>query len=321
LEGRKKVMRIWLFLSVLCLAHASLFAQDRVSPALSEDSASAHATGVKSISAPPADAPLTQDQIKQLIGKVAENDIENDKKQRNYTYVEREVEKMLNGKGQTKSTETKTYEILEIYGEQVQRMTEKNDKPLSAKEVAKEDEKVQKIIDKRKNESEKEREKRLRAEEKDREESREWMREISDAYNFSLIGTENLSGREAWVIAAEPRPGFVPHLKYANYLSKFHGRVWIDKKDLQLAKMDVECLDTISWGLFLARFHKGSRVMLEQTRVNDEVWLPQHLTFNIDGRLALLKGFNIDDDQTFRDYKKFRTDTKIVGMGEVQPEK
>jgi hypothetical protein len=314
-------MRIWLFLSVLCLAHASLFAQDRVSPALSEDSASARATGVKSISAAPADAPLTQDQIKQLIGKVAENDIENDKKQRNYTYVEREVEKMLNGKGQTKSTETKTYEILEIYGEQVQRMTEKNDKPLSVKEVAKEDEKVQKIIDKRKNESAKEREKRLRLEEKDREESREWMREISDAYNFSLIGTENLSGREAWVIAAEPRPGFVPHLKYANYLSKFHGRVWIDKKDLQLAKMDVECLDTISWGLFLARFHKGSRVMLEQTRVNDEVWLPQHLTFNIDGRLALLKGFNIDDDQTFRDYKKFRTDTKIVGMGEVQPEK
>jgi len=314
-------MRIWLFLSVLCLAHASLFAQDRVSPALSEDSASARATGVKSISAAPADAPLTQDQIKQLIAKVAENDIENDKKQRDYTYVEREVEKMLNGKGQTKSTETKTYEILEIYGEQVQRMTEKNDKPLSAKEVAKEDEKVQKIIDKRKNESEKEREKRLRAEDKDREESREWVREIGDAYNFSLIGTENLSGREAWVIAAEPRPGFVPHLKYANYLSKFHGRVWIDKKDLQLAKMDVECLDTISWGLFLARFHKGSRVMLEQTRVNDEVWLPQHLTFNIDGRLALLKGFNIDDDQTFRDYKKFRTDTKIVGMGEVQPEK
>jgi len=319
----KEIMRAWFVVSVLCLAQALLFAQDRVPPGLSGDSTSGIVTGPKPATPALSDSPaaLTQDQIKALIAKVAENDIENDKKQRDYTYIEREVEKTLNGKGKTKSTETKTYEILEIYGEQVHRLTGKNDKPLSSKEAAKEDEKIQKIIDKRKNETEKEREKRLKAEEKDREESREWVREISDAYNFSLVGSENLSGREAWVIAAEPRPGFVPHLKYANYLSKFHGRVWIDKKDRQLARMDVECLDTVSWGLFLARFHKGSRVMLEQTRVNDEVWLPLHLTLNIDGRLALLKGFNIEDEQTFRDYKKFRTDTKIVGMGELQPEK
>jgi hypothetical protein len=29
----------------------------------------------------------------------------------------------------------------------------------------------------------------------------------------------------------------------------------------------------------------------------------------------------VDAEQTFRDYKKFRTDTKIVGIGEVQQEK
>ena len=57
-----------------------------------------------------------------------------------------------------------------------------------------------------------------------------------------------------------------------------------NKDDLQLAKMDVECLDTVSWGLFLARFHKGTRVMIEQIRVNDEVWLPAHFTAKIDVR-------------------------------------
>jgi hypothetical protein len=97
--------------------------------------------------------------------------------------------------------------------------------------------------------------------------------------------------------------------------------VWIDKGDLQLAKMEVECLDTISWGVFLARFHKGSRFMLEQTRVNDEVWLPLHLTAKVDVRLALLKNFNVDVEQSFRDYRKFRTSAKIVGMGEVQEQK
>ena len=94
--------------------------------------------------------------------------------------------------------------------------------------------------------------------------------------------------------------------------------MWIDKADLQLAKMDVECLDTISFGVFLARFHKGSRLMLEQARVNDEVWLPQHFTAKIDVRLALVKGFNVDLDQTFRDYKKFRASSKIAEWGEVR---
>ncbi len=264
---------------------------------------------------------LTQDQIKELIQKVVDNDDKNDKKQRDYTYIEREVEKTLNGKGQTKSTETKTYEILEIYGDQVQRLISKNDKPVSDKEAGKEDAKIRRIIDKRKNETEEQREKRLAKEEKEREENRQFVREIDDAYNFTLVGSDLIGGRETWVIAAEPRPGFVPHMKYANYLPKFHGRVWIDKQDLQLAKMGVEALDTVSWGLFLARLHKGSQITLEQTRVNDEVWLPLHVNVKVDGRLALLKGFNIEDEQTFRDYKKFRTDTKIVGIGEVQEQK
>jgi hypothetical protein len=145
------------------------------------------------------------------------------------------------------------------------------------------------------------------------------VREIADAYDFKLVGRELVGKREAWVIDGEPRPGFVPHLKESRLLSKLRGRVWIDKDDLQLAKMDVECLDTISWGLFLARFHKGTRVMLEQTRVNDEVWLPLHLTAKIDVRLALLKNFDVEFEQTYRDYKKFRATAKVVSLGEVQP--
>jgi len=59
--------------------------------------------------------------------------------------------------------------------------------------------------------------------------------------------------------------------------------------------------------------------MLEQTRVNDEVWLPRHVTFKLDARVALLKGYKIDGDDTFRDYKKFRASAKIVGLGEAKP--
>ena len=270
---------------------------------------------------PDAQGKLSQEQMQQLFRVVADKDLENHKRERDYTYIEREVQNSLDGKGNKKSTETKTYEILEIYGEQVQRLIEKDDKPLDTKEAAKQEEKIQKIIDKRKNESEDARRKREEKEAKEREDGRKFVHEISDAYNFRLVGTETVSGRETWVIDGEPRPGFEPHMKESKFLTKFHGRVWIDKDDLQLAKMDVETLDTVSIGVFLARIHKGTRFILEQTRVNDEVWLPKQVNYKFDARIGLVKGFNIAGEQTYRDYKKFRTSAKIVGIGEVQEAK
>lgn len=261
---------------------------------------------------------LSQLQIRAFIRKVAEKDLENDKKQRDYTYLEREEEHKMDGKGKVKSTESHTREIVMIYDKQVERLIAKNDKPLSTKDAAKEEERIQKIIDKRAHESEEERKKRLAKEEKDREEGRKFETEIADAYSFRLVGIEQLNGRDAYVVDADPRPGYQPHLKDARFLPKFRFRAWIDKAETQLVKINAECIDTISWGLFLARLHKGSTVVYETTRVNDEVWLPKHVAAKVDARVALLKNFNMDIDVTYRDYKKFRTDAKIVGVGEVQ---
>jgi len=267
---------------------------------------------------PDANGLLAQAQMQQLFKVVADKDIENDQLRRNYTYIEREVQKRVNGKGEIKSTEVNTFEVLQVYGEQVQRLIEIDDKPLSPKDAAKEEAKIQKIIDKRENESESDRKKREEREIKRRQDSRKFETEISDAYNFKLVGTELLGGREAWENNAEPRPGFVPHMKESKFLSKFRGRVWIDKTDQQLAKLDAECLGTISLGLFLARVHKGTRITVEQTRINEEVWLPLHVAAKIDVRVALLKNFDVELEQAFRDYKKFRSSSKIVGVAEVE---
>ncbi len=94
--------------------------------------------------AAPAAAPapsLSEDQIRDLIRQTAANDMENDKRQRDYTYIQREEQHKLDGKGEVKSTETKTSEIMELYGEPVERLIAKDDKPLSDKDAKKEEEK------------------------------------------------------------------------------------------------------------------------------------------------------------------------------------
>src|SRR5215813_9657464 len=266
----------------------------------------------------PAPVVLSREQIQEIIRLSAEKDLENDKRQRDYTYIERQEEHKLNGKGEVSSTETRTYEVLQIYNEQVRRLIAKDDKPLPPKDAAKEEEKIQKMIDKRKHESDSQREKRLKEEEKERRENREFVEEIADAYDFKLAAMEVLDGRETYVIDGEPRPGFEPKRKEAKILPKFRFRVWIDRAENQWVKLDAQCIDTVSFGIFLARIHKGSRIVIDTTRVNDEVWLPRHVAVHVDVRLALLKNLNVDEDISYRDYKKFRSEIKIVPAGEVQ---
>lgn len=310
-RGVLVAMQLCRSIAVLLLLAASLAAQSAVAAKPTAKSANSKAASSR--------PELSQEQIRTLIRKCADNDLENDKRMRDYTYVERQQLQKVNGKGEVKSTESETYDVMEIYGEQVNKLTAKNDKPLSAKDAQKEDGRIQKLIDKRKDESESDRRKRLEKKEKDREDELQFVHEVADAYNFTLLGTEMLDGRDNYVIDAEPKPGYKPVHKEAKVLPKTRFRVWIDKDDAEVSKLDMQFIDAVSFGLFLARIHKGSELVLENTRVNNEVWLQQHVTVNADVRLALVKNFDIRVDITDRDYKKFRTDTRIVPIADSQP--
>src|SRR5437588_1799701 len=144
LEGSKPLnprMKRILILTLLVLAHWTAKAQEQTTPSASSP---AIETGT-----------FSQDQIRALIRQVAEKDMENDKKQHDYTYVQRVEEHRLNGKGEVQKTEVRTSEIMMLYGDQIERLIAKDDKPLSEKDAAKEEERIQKLADKRKNESDK----------------------------------------------------------------------------------------------------------------------------------------------------------------------
>src|ERR1700674_1069148 len=299
------------------LSAVCAFSQDSPS-----DSRSPVASRPAALASPPVDlkpdasGAVPPEQIRELLRRAEEKDIENDRQQRDYTYVERQEARKLDGHGAVRKIESRTSEVLEIYGEPVARLTAKDDKPLPANEAKKEDEKIQKIIDKRKNESEADRRKRVEREEKGREDDRKFVLEIADAFNFRLAGSEVFDGRDAWVLEGEPRPGYEPKQRDARILGKFKGRVSIDKAEAQWVKLDITAIDTISVGFVLARIHKGTRVLIELTRVNDEVWLPKLVQLHFDACVALFKSYDEDVEQTYRDYKKFRTDPKITVVGE-----
>ena len=72
-----------------------------------------------------------------------------------------------------------------LYEEPVRKLIAKDDKPLSDSDARKEDEKIQKIIEKRKNESDSDRKKRLEKQNKEQEEGRQFVRKSPTPTTFA----------------------------------------------------------------------------------------------------------------------------------------
>ncbi|HEY2016072.1 MAG TPA: hypothetical protein VGH38_21365, partial [Bryobacteraceae bacterium] len=135
---------------------------------------------------------------------------------------------------------------------------------------------------------------------------------------FQLVREESLDGQAVYVIDATPKRGYKPKTTNTSFFPKVKARLWIAKSDYQWAKVEMDIMDAISFGGFLLRVNKGGHLMIEQARINGEVWLPKRVTLEASARLVLLKGYHKSLDITFSDYKKFQTDSRVVSTDDRQ---
>ncbi len=154
--------------------------------------------------------------------------------------------------------------------------------------------------------------------EKNDAENRKFLLQAPDAFTLRLEGVEQVSGQPVWVISGEPKPGFRTKGSGpdAQILTKVRGKVWIDQAEYRWVKVELEVLETLSLDLSLVRIAPGTHLTSEQARVNDEVWLPSHTSIRGDVRMGYLVKARLEQEITYRDYKKFQSDSRIVPDGE-----
>jgi len=256
--------------------------------------------------------PAQSQDVHEIIRRAFE---QNQRAQReNYTYLQREHVRIVDGKGKVRSEKTQTEDVTFIEGSPYRRVVERNDKPLTPEEQKAEDERLRKSDEDRRKETPAQRQARI-AEWRRRQEERPY-REIPDAFDFKLAGEETVDGAPAWVIDATPKPGYKPKASGASMLTKFQGRLWIAKSDYGMVKLDAETLGTVAYRSILFRMSKGSRLHVEMVKVNGEVWMPKLATIAISGKVLLLMGVHGEAEFSFRNYKKFQAESRIVSTGE-----
>ena len=246
-----------------------------------------------------------------IVRKSVELDQANWRRARDYTWTVQLAERQLDSAGQVKAEKKEAWETTILYGEPHRKYTLRNNKPLSAQESQQQQEKLDKEVAKLRDETPRQKERRLADEEKQRQKAREFLLEIPDAYDLRVLHEDSVDGRPVWVISATPKPGYQPKRSDAKDLLKIKGTLWIDKAEYQWVRVEAETIGTLSWGFFIARINPGAKLVFEQARVNDEIWLPKRQVVSGTGRL-LGKKIATQVEVVWSNFRKFSVESNII---------
>jgi hypothetical protein len=258
--------------------------------------------------------------ISTLLKEVKQNEDEIDLLLEKYTYTQSITKREIDQQGQLREKETETYELTFYRGNRIRRLTAKNGKPLSANEEADESKRIEKRIREiEKKEAEKERKsqkERENAQENGETEDsgRDQRISIADVLRASKLVNprrERFRGRDVIVFDFEPLPGYKPQKNYEKLFGKMAGAIWIDASDRQVARVEARLVEAykIGGGL-LASLREGASFVLEQDRVNNEIWLPTWADINLGVKVFLVKGLNFNHTIAYGNYKRFNVEAE-----------
>ena len=231
--------------------------------------------------------------------------------QSRYTFDRHETTDLIDPQGKVKKSWSKQWEVFPSVDPKLsyERLIEKDGKPVEASRIENQDRKHRKKIEQRKQLAPNRIQKKLREEEQKEERQ---IEELFRLYRFQIQGRDTVEGVPTVVVSFEPRPGYRPALKSVRPLRKMRGDAWICEDDYQLAKVEIELTEALSfaWGA-VARLHKGARLRFTRERVNDEVWLPAESYFLGSGRLLLVNKFRMENRNRYFNYRKFTVEDSV----------
>jgi hypothetical protein len=137
---------------------------------------------------------------------------------------------------------------------------------------------------------------------------------------FSNVRRVDLHGRPSIAVDYMGNPHAKANTMLDGVFRNLAGTVWVDEQDHALVRIEGKVFDDYKvGGGMLADIHKGATLQMEWIKVNDEVWLP--LVFNGSGsaRFLLFSNHSAQIDQSWSDYRKFRTNSTIVPVTAEAP--
>jgi hypothetical protein len=245
-----------------------------------------------------------------------------DERQSGYVFTERRVEQKVNGEGRVTSESVKVYEVYPgLPGEdRYRRLIEEDGRAMPPDRLAKQDAERQKTAEEyaRKQGVASERQKEARKLDKARAEYSDAVEDIFRVYDIRMLRRERIDGAETILATLTPKPRARPQTADGKVMQHFKARAWISESDYELARVEIEAIDNLSFGLgLLARVHKGTVATYQRRKINGESWLPAQVTWTASARVLLLRRLRLRGVSEFSNYRRYTVDTRTT-IGEVR---
>ena len=231
--------------------------------------------------------------------------------QKDYIYREATRLDMLDKNGSIKRDVTREYEIFWLNGVNVARLLRKDGKDLSPDEQKKENERIDKQV-------EKARARRDKADASGRETDSRGHDEVTVSRMLELGAFTNgrrqqVNGRDTILVDFTGDPKAKTHNRAEDALKVMAGTLWVDEQDKSIQHLEGRFVDNFKiGGGLVANIRKDTSFKATNIRVNEEVWLPQ--TLDAHGQARFLLFVNLDGNLHIQttDYRKFKASATIL---------
>jgi hypothetical protein len=240
-----------------------------------------------------------------------------EERQSGYMFVEKRTEQKLDASGRTKDESVKVFEVYPgLPGEdRYRRLIEEDGKPVPQGKLAMRDRERQKAVESyaRRVSTNVERQKETRERDKERRQYSAALDDLFRIYDIHMVRRDSIEGHDTIFATLMPKKGVKPQTDDGKVMRHFKARAWISESDYELVRVEIEAIDDLSFGLgLLARVHKGTIATFQRRKVNDEIWLPEKVTWTASARVMLLKRLRLRGVSEFSDYRKFGVDTSTT---------
>ncbi len=209
------------------------------------------------------------------------------------------------------SNGTKTFQVTMIDGTPYQRLLAVNGKPLAKDQAADEWKKQEKEAAERRAQTPDQREKRIADYTKDRKRDHVMMSQLSEGFDFKLVGTRKIAKRSVWVLSASPKPGYQPPNMDSQVLIGMRGEMWIDQQTYKWVKVTAQVIRPVSIEGFLAEVEPGTRFEIEKTPVAPGIWQIAHFSTQSHAKVLHFIDKNSAEEDWYWDFTPAKGSEKI----------
>ena len=194
-----------------------------------------------------------------------------------------------------------TKEMVETNDGVVARLIAVNDKPPSAEERKRDDERLAKLAGDPEARAAKQKQQR-----EDEDRTTRMVKALPDAFSYEYDGLEaGKDGQHLVRLKFKPNPKYDPPSRELQVYQGMQGSMLIDPAGPRLVRIQAQLFKTVNfgWGI-LGRLDPGGQFEVTQSRVDSDRWEVTEMRLRFTGKILLVKNLNLNEHETAFDYRR-----------------